>query len=165
MVNDSSNSDNAVEPRHKNSLSSEADKRLEDFRQQIASARFKLTENFDKQLLTFSAGALGLSVSFVATNIGFSNWLFLAWISFGLAIGFTLMLHHFAIAALQHQYDETCRDFQTEKPLNECKNENDSKLDKSTIFQTFEMTSRYAASIAFCFGVIFLVLALVVRNG
>ena len=64
------------------------------------------TENFDKYLLTFSSGALGLSLAFIkdVAPIGQAVWipsLFASWVSFLLCILVTLISFRISILALE----------------------------------------------------------------
>jgi hypothetical protein len=64
------------------------------------------TENFDKYLLTFSSGALGLSLAFIkdVAPIGQAVWipsLFASWVAFLLCILVTLVSFRISILALE----------------------------------------------------------------
>jgi len=64
------------------------------------------TENFDKYLLTFSSGALGLSLAFIkdVAPIGQAVWipsLFVSWVAFLLCILVTLISFRISILALE----------------------------------------------------------------
>jgi hypothetical protein len=64
------------------------------------------TENFDKYLLTFSSGALGLSLAFIkdVAPIGHAVWipsLFASWVAFLLCILVTLISFRISILALE----------------------------------------------------------------
>jgi hypothetical protein len=64
------------------------------------------TENFDKYLLTFSSGALGLSLAFIkdVAPIGHAVWirsLFASWLAFLLCILITLISFRISILALE----------------------------------------------------------------
>lgn len=64
------------------------------------------TENFDKYLLTFSSGALGLSLAFIkdVAPIGRAVWvpsLFASWVAFLLCILVTLISFRISILALE----------------------------------------------------------------
>jgi hypothetical protein len=64
------------------------------------------TENFDKYLLTFSSGALGLSLAFIkdVAPIGHAVWipsLFASWLAFLLCILVTLISFRISILALE----------------------------------------------------------------
>jgi hypothetical protein len=64
------------------------------------------TENFDKYLLTFSSGALGLSLTFIkdVAPIGQAVWipsLFVSWVAFLLCLLVTLISFRISILALE----------------------------------------------------------------
>jgi hypothetical protein len=78
----------------------------DEYRQKVWEDTKSGTENFDKYLLTFSSGALGLSLAFVkdVAPIGQAVWipsLFVSWVAFLLCILVTLISFRISILALE----------------------------------------------------------------
>jgi hypothetical protein len=68
------------------------------------------SDEFDKSLMTFSSGALGLSLSFIKDIVpldkaGFLCWLFISWVSFSLCIVATMASFPFSIQAQKTHLD------------------------------------------------------------
>ena len=78
----------------------------DEYRQKVWEDTKSGTENFDKYLLTFSSGALGLSLTFIkdVAPIGQAVWipsLFVSWVAFLLCILVTLISFRISILALE----------------------------------------------------------------
>jgi len=78
----------------------------DEYRQKVWEDTKSGTENFDKYLLTFSSGALGLSLAFVkdVAPFGQAVWipsLFVSWVAFLLCILVTLISFRISILALE----------------------------------------------------------------
>jgi hypothetical protein len=78
----------------------------DEYRQKVWEDTKSGTENFDKYLLTFSSGALGLSLAFIkdVAPIGHAVWipsLFASWLAFLLCILVTLISFRISILALE----------------------------------------------------------------
>src|ERR1700722_703191 len=78
----------------------------DEYRQKVWEDTKSGTENFDKYLLTFSSGALGLSLAFIkdVAPIGQAVWipsLFASWAAFLLCILVTLVSFRISILALE----------------------------------------------------------------
>jgi hypothetical protein len=78
----------------------------DEYRQKVWEDTKSGTENFDKYLLTFSSGALGLSLAFIkdVAPIGHAIWipsLFASWLAFLLCILVTLISFRISILALE----------------------------------------------------------------
>lgn len=78
----------------------------DEYRQKVWEDTKSGTENFDKYLLTFSSGALGLSLTFIkdVAPIGQAVWipsLFVSWVAFLLCLLVTLISFRISILALE----------------------------------------------------------------
>src|SRR6266478_3647165 len=82
-----------------------AEELFDEFRAKMLEDINSGTENFDKNLLTFSSGALGLSLAFIKdiVPLGRTIWipcLFVSWIAFALCILVTMASFQVSIRAL-----------------------------------------------------------------
>jgi hypothetical protein len=78
----------------------------DEYRRKIWEDKKSGTENFDKYMLTFSSGALGLSLAFIkdVAPVGKAIWLpslIVSWVSFVLCILITLVSFRISIRALE----------------------------------------------------------------
>ncbi len=83
-----------------------ADELFDDFKEKVLDDIKSGTENFDKNLLTFSSGALGLSLAFIKDIVPLGEahlipCLFVSWIAFALCILVTMASFQVSIQALQ----------------------------------------------------------------
>jgi hypothetical protein len=68
------------------------------------------SDEFDKSLLTFSSGALGLSLAFIKDIVplnqaGWLPWLYFSWVSFAACIAVTIASFQFGIQAQKNHLD------------------------------------------------------------
>lgn len=83
-----------------------AEELFDEFKKKALEDEKSGTENFDKNLLTFSSGALGLSLAFIEDIVPLSmaHWvacLFISWIAFTLCIIVTMASFQMSIRALR----------------------------------------------------------------
>ena len=82
------------------------DEDLKEYRKHIIKAEQKIQEEYDKSVLSLSGGALGVSFAFIKNIIGDkpiinSDFLFLAWLSWGLSIVIILASYYTSHLALR----------------------------------------------------------------
>jgi hypothetical protein len=87
------------------------DERLAEYRSYLVAADQKAQEDYDKNLLTLSGGALGISFAFVKDFISdnvivLPTLLFFSWISWGMSIVGVLFSFYFSMRAIRKSIDQ-----------------------------------------------------------
>lgn len=108
------------------------------------------SDQFDKSLLTFSSGALGLSLAFIKDIVplgqaGWLPWLYLSWISFACCIAVTIASFQFGIQAQKTYLDYLY------KYYIECKND---FLNKKSAWSRLVTVCAVAGSLFFLTGLV-----------
>jgi len=122
-----------------------------DERKRNIESKAKQSENFDKYILTLSAGALGLSLTFINQFDKLTNCntkpLEISWVSFALSIVFTLLsfkVSHYTFSKLIELLDSNYKDNKRER------------LPKS--YNLITEFLNYSSLLAFIVGVIYLII-------
>ncbi|MFQ5796168.1 MAG: hypothetical protein ACE5JP_14120 [Candidatus Bipolaricaulia bacterium] len=98
-----------------------------DERKLLIDAEREALRSFDKAILTLSAGALGLSITFIRQlapepQVETLRLLAIAWIAFGLSLLSTLFSFLTSQSALRRQREILDQDYENEKPNQNYKN-------------------------------------------
>ncbi len=82
------------------------DEEMQKYRNQLVEVEQKAQEDYDKATLTLSAGALGLSITFVknilpASGVQSVSLLLFAWVSWTISVALVLASHYFGNLSLR----------------------------------------------------------------
>lgn len=123
---------------------------LNKYIEEVNQCETKAAEQFDKNLMTLSSGALGISLTFLSKHSYSSdiNFLYISWFCFGATVTLSIFSYFVNVAGLNWQLEKTKQHYQLDSKTDY------PEIDKNPFRQALYVMSWFAA-VSFILGLIF----------